>query len=79
MAWVGICYEGDDAEFLTSMVDKYRSWLSGDRLPRMFGKNFILIYDSNTAREFLKKIKGDLEKGKIIVYSIPAVLTEFER
>ena len=79
MAWLGICYDGPDSEFLPSTIEKHKQWLKGDRIPRIFGKHFIVIYDSNTAREFVKKIKSELEQGKIVVYTIPSILMEFQR
>ena len=79
MAWLGICYEGYDEEFLSSAVARHQSWLKGERTPRMYGKNFIVIYDSNTAREFVKKIKKELHSGKMIVYTIPSVLMEIHK
>lgn len=79
MAWIGVCYEGEDSGFLPSMVEKYQPWLKGDRIPRMFGENFIVIYDSNIAREFLKKIKTELKTGNIIAYTIPSILMEIRK
>jgi hypothetical protein len=79
MAWIGVCYEGSDTEFLSSELEKYSAWLNGDRLPRLVGKNLMIIYDSNTAQEFLKKLRKDLISGKVTVYNIPHVLMEFEK
>ncbi len=79
MAWLGICYEGTDGDFLPSILRKHEAWLAGDRMPKLFGSNFVVMYDSNTARELLKKIKTDLVTGRIVVYTIPSVLMEIKR
>jgi hypothetical protein len=42
-------------------------WLKGDRLPRFFGDSFIVLYDSNTAREFAKKCKEASDDDNVIV------------
>lgn len=78
MAWLGICYEGEEANFLPRVVEENHEWLKNDRIPRVYGSHFVLIYDSNTAREFLKKIKSQLKTGKITVYTVPSVLTEYQ-
>lgn len=79
MAWLGICYEGGDNEFLPEAVKRHNAWLSGDRVPRLYGKNFIVIYDSNTAREFVKKLTKEIVTGKLVVYTIPSVLLEMKK
>jgi hypothetical protein len=79
MAWLGICYEGPDSGFLITMVEKHKSWLQGDRVPRMYGNSFMVIYDSNTARELVKKIEYDLSKGRILVYTIPSILKDVKK
>jgi len=68
MAYLGIGYSGSDAVFLRTIVEKNMSWLKGDRLPRFFGDAFIVLYDSNTAREFVKKCKAAAEENTITVY-----------
>ena len=57
MAYLGIGYSGSDPLFLRDLVNKHICWLKGDRLPRFFGDGFLILYDSNTAREFAKKCK----------------------
>lgn len=57
MAYLGIGYSGQDTSFLRDLVNKHINWLKGDRLPRFFGDCFLILYDSNTAREFAKKCK----------------------
>ena len=55
MAYIGIGYSGNDSDFLQNLVNQNRIWLRGDRQPKFFGKCFLILYDSNTAREFAKK------------------------
>ncbi|HLV30770.1 MAG TPA: hypothetical protein VKY57_04285 [Chitinispirillaceae bacterium] len=57
MAYLGIGYSGPDTYFLKDLVNEHLNWLKGDRLPRFFGDGFLIMYDSNTAREFAKKCK----------------------
>ena len=57
MAYLGIGYSGPETAFLREQVNKHIDWLKGDRLPRFYGDDFIVLYDSNTAREFAKKCK----------------------
>ncbi|MDR0306459.1 MAG: hypothetical protein LBI42_06440 [Chitinispirillales bacterium] len=67
MAYLGIGYSGTKKTFLTDLVNENLEWLKGDRLPRFFGDSFLVLYDSNTAREFAKKcIDADQENGVII-------------
>jgi hypothetical protein len=68
MAYIGIGYNGEDRAFLRNEVDKYLSWLQGDRRPYFFGDGFLVLYDSNTAREFAKKCEDEAGKDKISVY-----------
>lgn len=79
MAWLGICYEGADGEFLPAALRKHEAWLSGDRIPKLYGNNFVVIYDSNTARELIKKLTAELITGRIVVYTIPSILMEYKR
>ncbi len=79
MAWLGVCYKGEQSNVLSNIIDKHKAWLKGDRMPKLYGDNFFVIYDSNTAREFIKKIKSENFSGKIIVYTIPSVLLEIEK
>jgi hypothetical protein len=68
MAYIGIGYGGDDSSFLRNQVDKNRKWLNGDRLPRFYGDRFVVLYDSNTAREFAHKCEIAAGKNEISVY-----------
>ncbi len=55
MSYIGIGYSGNDQDFLQTFVERHRLWLKGDRQPKFFGKCFLFLYDSNTAREFARK------------------------
>jgi hypothetical protein len=68
MAYIGIGYSGENASFLRDLVSLNSAWLKGDRLPRFFGEGFVVLYDSNTAREFVKKCKVSAEKNSITIY-----------
>ena len=68
MAYIGIGYSGQDRSFLRNEVDKYNDWLQGDRRPYFFGDGFLVLYDSNTAREFAHKCENDAGAGEIAVY-----------
>lgn len=68
MAYVGVGYSGGDDHFLEKLVDEHRDWLQGDRLPRFFGERFIVLYDSNTAREFVKKCREAADPNTLTVY-----------
>jgi hypothetical protein len=69
MSYIGIGYSGAKKGLLTDLVRENKSWLSGDRNPRFFGDSFLVMYDSNTAREFAKKcVDADGGEGGIIVY-----------
>lgn len=68
MSYLGIGYTGQNPSFLRDEVNKYMDWLKGDRLPRFFGDSFLVLYDSNTAREFAKKCKKDAEKDVLVFY-----------
>ena len=70
MAYIGIGYTGDDKQFLRNQVDKYNDWLKGDRSPHFFGDGFLVLYDSNTAREFIQKCKNDAPENQISVYPL---------
>ncbi|NLL12724.1 MAG: hypothetical protein GX267_04915 [Fibrobacter sp.] len=67
MTYLGIGYSGPDNLFLRDLVNKHIDWLKGDRLPRFFGDAFIVLYDSNTAREFAKKCKEASDDENVIV------------
>jgi hypothetical protein len=68
MAYIGIGYSGENPGFLRDFVNKHHAWLTGDRLPHFFGDAFVVLYDSNTAREFAKKCKEAAEGDSITVY-----------
>jgi hypothetical protein len=68
MAYLGIGYCGANASFLRDQVDKNIKWLKGDRLPRFFGDCFLVLYDSNTAREFAHKCELEAAANDIIIY-----------
>jgi hypothetical protein len=68
MAYIGIGYSGQDTLFLRNQVDKFLSWLQGDRRPYFFGEGFVVLYDSNTAREFAKKCVDEAGPGQITLY-----------
>ncbi len=68
MAYIGIGSSSDDPAFLQSMVEAHSDWLSGDRIPRFFGDRFLVLYDSNTAREFAKKCLQAAASGTITIY-----------
>jgi hypothetical protein len=67
MAYLGIGYTGEDPDFLRRQVEEHISWLKGDRLPRFFGDSFIVLYDSNTAREFAKKCQNAANNEESII------------
>ena len=68
MSYLGIGYTGPVQSFLRDEVNKHMGWLKGDRLPRFFGDSFLVLYDSNTAREFAKKCKQDSSAETIAMY-----------
>jgi hypothetical protein len=67
MAYLGIGYSGPDQGFLREFVENHRDWLSGDRKPRFYGDGFLVLYDSNTAREFAHKCRKT-KPSAIVVY-----------
>jgi hypothetical protein len=68
MSYLGIGYSGDKRGFLIELVNDNLDWLSGDRNPRFFGDSFLVMYDSNTAREFAKKCKDADSENGVVVY-----------
>ncbi|MFP4164275.1 MAG: hypothetical protein ACLFQB_11360 [Chitinispirillaceae bacterium] len=68
MAYLGIGYSGSKQTFLKEMVNDNIEWLKGDRLPRFFGEAFLVLYDSNTAREFAKKCTDADEENAVVIY-----------
>lgn len=73
MAYLGIGYTGENTEFLKQQVEKHMDWLKGDRLPRFFGNSFIVLYDSNTAREFAKKCQGAADTDTVTLFTMERV------
>jgi hypothetical protein len=70
MAYIGLGYSGSHPAFLREIVARHTAWLKGDRMPRFFGDAFIVLYDSNTAREFAKKCRDEAEKNTITLYQM---------
>ena len=70
MAYLGIGYSGSESAFLREQVNRHIDWLKGDRLPRFYGDDFIVLYDSNTAREFAKKCRNADTGGGIHIYTM---------
>lgn len=70
MAHIGIGYSGADPEFLRAFVEQQQAWLSGDRQPRFFGDRFLVLYDSNTAREFAAKCAAAAPEDTIALYAM---------
>lgn len=70
MAYLGLGYSGPQPAFLRDFVKEHTPWLKGDRMPRFFGDGFIVLYDSNTAREFAKKCSDAAEKNSITLYQM---------
>jgi hypothetical protein len=68
MAYIGIGYSGVQKEFLREQVSLHSAWLKGDRVPRFYGDGFVVLYDSNTAREFARKCREAAEKNAVTVY-----------
>ena len=68
MAYIGIGYSGEQPDFLRDLVRRHMEWLKGDRVPRFFGDSFVVLYDSNTAREFAKKCKDAAAENSITMY-----------
>jgi hypothetical protein len=68
MAYLGIGYIGDQSDFLQDMVERHYAWLKGDRMPRFYGDRFIVLYDSNTAREFASKCLHTAADNAITIY-----------
>ena len=68
MAYIGIGYSGEQKGFLHELAGRHMAWLQGDRVPRFYGDGFIVLYDSNTAREFARKCREAAEKNSITIY-----------
>jgi hypothetical protein len=70
MSYLGIGYSGAKKNFLGNLVNENKAWLGGDRNPRFFGDSFLVMYDSNTAREFAKKCRDADGGNGIAVYAM---------
>lgn len=70
MAYIGLGYSGPQPAFFREFVNLHTAWLKGDRMPRFFGDGFIVLYDSNTAREFAKKCRDAAEENSITIYQM---------
>lgn len=68
MAYIGIGYTGNREGYLTSFFEKEADWISGERRPRFFGDSFVVLFDSNTSREIIKKITVDAQDGSIKIF-----------
>jgi hypothetical protein len=68
MAYIGIGYTGDDPKFLRRLAEEHIAWLKADRMPRFFGDAFVVLYDSNTAREFVSMCRRQAPKASLCVY-----------
>ena len=68
MAYIGIGYSGGQKGFLRELANRHMAWLKGDRVPRFFGDGFVVLYDSNTAREFARKCRDAAEEHSITIY-----------
>lgn len=75
MAYIGIGYSGDRPHFLRAFAEQHDAWLKGDRMPRFFGDAFIVLYDSNTAREFAKKCRDAAEPDSLVMYTMERPLS----
>ena len=76
MAYIGIGYSGPTRGFLQDIANQHMQWLKADRLPRFYGDSFVVLYDSNTAREFARKVKAAAEKNTITVYPMERPLED---
>jgi hypothetical protein len=68
MAYIGIGYSGTEPGLLKELVEQNSAWLKGDRVPRFYGDSFVVLYDSNTAREFASKCRRSAPKNSITIY-----------
>jgi hypothetical protein len=76
MSYLGIGYSGDRKTFLADLVNEKRDWLKGDRNPRFFGDSFLVMYDSNIAREFAKMCRDADSEGCVVVYPMERALND---
>lgn len=70
MAYLGIGYSGSEKTFMRDQVNNHINWLKSDRLPRFYGDDFVVLYDSNTAREFAKKCKSADAENAVHIYTM---------
>lgn len=70
MAYIGIGYSGTKEGALTAFFEQNSEWIHGERRPRFFGKEFVILFDSNTTREIVKKINMELGEESIAVFTI---------
>jgi hypothetical protein len=68
MAYIGIGYLGSEPSFLRRLADKHDAWLKADRVLRFFGDGFVVLYDSNTAREFAQKCRDAAPPNTVVIY-----------
>jgi len=70
MAYIGIGYSGKEENALTAFFDRNREWIHGERRPRFFGSNFVILFDSNTTREIVRKLHTEFGSQEISVFTI---------
>lgn len=68
MAYIGIGYNGNIEGYLKSFFEKEKDWIEGERKPRFFGDSFVILFDSNTSREIVKKIYQDVPANSISIF-----------
>jgi len=68
MSYIGVGYTGTREKFLRQMVERHIEWLQGDRQPHFYGDSFIVLYDSNTAREFARRCAEASDQDSITIY-----------
>jgi hypothetical protein len=70
MAYLGIGYEGEDPDFFHARVRECDTWLTAERTVRFFGDRFIVLYDSNSAREFVHVCLAHARTRDITVFEM---------
>lgn len=68
MAYIGIGYNGNIEGYLKSFFDRENDWIIGERKPRFFGESFVVLFDSNTSREIIKKISKEAPYNSISIF-----------
>jgi hypothetical protein len=68
VAYIGIGYTGTDEGLLRRVAQEHIAWLRADRMPRFFGDAFVVLYDSNTAREFVRECRRRAPPNTLCVY-----------